>query len=98
MSIRVVVSDALNRRVPMFDTRRYAEFERAVADVVKGRAKYRLVHTSPGSRRRYYSVRQGDYTLYYSVAVDDPASTVFEEFLSDDEADLIMDVFPEGRD
>ncbi|MCB1219099.1 MAG: hypothetical protein H7A35_06365 [Planctomycetales bacterium] len=98
MSIRVVVSDALNRRVPMFDTKRYAEFERAVADVVKGRAKYRLVHTSARSKRRYYSVRQGLYTLYYSVAADDPANTVFEEFLSDDEEDLIMDVFAEGHD
>lgn len=82
----------------MFDNRRYAEFERAVADVVKGRAKYRLVHTSPASGRRFYSVRQGPYTLYYSVAAEDPKSTVFEEFLSDDEEDLIMDVFAEGKD
>ena len=43
-------------------------------------------------------MRQGLYTLYYSVAADDPANTVFEEFLSDDEEDLIMDVFAEGHD
>ncbi len=82
----------------MFDKLRYAEFERAVADVVKGRAKYRLVHTSPSSKRRFYRVRQGDFTLYYSVAADDPTNAVFEEFLSDDEEDLIMDLFAEGRD
>ena len=82
----------------MFDKVRYAEFERAVADVIKGRAKYRLVHTSPASKRRFYSVRQGAFTLYYSVAADDPANTVFEEFLSDDEEDLIMDLFAEGKD
>ena len=98
MSIRVVVSDALNRRVPQFERMRFEEFQRAVADVVKGRAKYRLVHTSAASGRRFYAVRQGAYTLYYSVAKDDPANCVFEEFLSADEEDLIMDVFAEGRD
>jgi hypothetical protein len=98
MSLRVVVSDALNRRVTMFDKARLAEFQRAVADVVKGRAVYRLAHRSAISGRLYYSVQQGGYTLYYSVAADDPASAVFEEFLSADEEDLIMDVFAEGRD
>lgn len=98
MSMRVVVSDALNRRVPLFDKARLAEFQRAVADVIKGRAKYTFVHKSAASGRHFYSVQQGLFTLYYSVDPEDPGNAVFEEFLSADEENLIMDVFAEGRD
>ena len=98
VSMRVVVSDALNRRVALFNKARFAEFQRAVADVLKGRAAYMFVHKSAISGRHYYSVQQGLYTLYYSISPEEPGSPVFEEFLSEDEGDLIMDLFAEGKD
>jgi hypothetical protein len=51
------------------------------------------------TKREFYGMKQGPYTLYYSV---DPAigkpSLVIEEFLSDAEGELIMDTFAEGHD
>jgi len=98
MSIQIAVSDALNRRVPRFEPQRYKAFQLAVADIAKGRAQGKKVHTSPASGRVYYELKRGDYSLYYSVDPRRPGSLVFEEFLSADEQDLIMDVFAEGHD
>jgi len=98
MSIQVVVSDALNRRVPGFAAERFAAFQRAVADVAKGRARGKKVHTSARTGREFYEHRHGGYSLYYSADPLQPGSLVFEEFLSDGEGDLIMDLFAEGAD
>jgi hypothetical protein len=98
MSLRVVVSDALNRRVPNFDTRRFAVFQLAVADVAKGRASGEKVHTSAFTKREVYMLKRGEYSLYYSVDPQQPGSLVFEEFLSEGESDLILDLFAEGSD
>lgn len=98
MSIQIAVSDALNRRVPRFEPARFQAFQRAVADVAKGRAQGNKVHSSAASGRDYYELKRGEYSLYYSLDPKQPGSLVFEEFLSSDEADLIMDVFAEGPD
>jgi len=98
VSIQVVVSDALNRRVPGFSSERFNAFQLAVANVAKGRLKGTKVHTSNVTRRDYYELEQGQYKLYYSVSPIDPGSIIFEEFLSEGESDLIMDLFAEGPD
>lgn len=98
MAIRVVVSDALNRRVPRFAKERLAAFQLAVADVAKGRARGRKVHVSPATKREFYLLKREPYALYYSADPRQPDSTVFEEFLSEGEGDLIMDLFAEGAD
>jgi hypothetical protein len=98
MSIKIVVSDALNRRVPRFEAPRYAAFQRAVADVSKGRTTGKKVHTSVSTKREFYELKQGGYSLYYSLDPRQPGSLVFEEFLSEGEGDLILDVFAEGPD
>jgi len=98
MSFQIAVSDALNRRVPRFAPARFRAFQLAVADIAKGRARGKKVHTSPASGRVYYELKRGDYSLYYSVDPRRVDSLVYEEFLSDDEQDLIMDVFAEGSD
>jgi hypothetical protein len=98
MSMQVVVSDSLNRRVPLFAPERFRAFQLAVANVVKGRAKGRHVHTSIHSKRMMYELKQGGYSLFYSVDPYEPGSMVFEDFLSDEEGDLIMNIFAEGPD
>ena len=98
MSIQVAVSDALNRRVPRFEPERFKAFQRAVADIAKGRVQGKKVHSSAVSGRDYYELKRGDYSLYYSLDPQRPGSLIFEEFLSADEEDLIMDVFAEGPD
>lgn len=98
MSIQIAVSDALNRRVPRFAPERFQAFQLAVADVAKGRAAGKKVHTSALSGREFFELKRGEYSLYYSVDPRRPDSLIFEEFLSDDEQDLIMDVFAEGHD
>lgn len=98
MAFQIAVSDALNRRVPRFDEGRYRAFQLAVADVAKGRAQGKKVHISPASGREYYELKRGGYSLFYSEDPRVPDSLIFEEYLSDDEQDLIMDIFAEGRD
>jgi hypothetical protein len=98
MSFQIAVSDALNRRVPRFEPARYRAFQLAVADIAKGRARGNKVHTAPASGRVYYELKRGEYSLYYSVDPQRVDSLVFEEFLSEDEQDLIMEVFAEGSD
>ena len=93
MSLRIVVSDALNRRVPRFAAQRFAAFQLLVADVARGRAVGEEVHTSSLNGRRFYALRRGEYTLYYSLDPLQPESLVFEEFLTDNEGELIMGVF-----
>lgn len=89
------MSDALNRRVPRFAAQRFAAFQLLVADVARGRAAGEHVHTSSINGRNFYALKRGVYTLYYSVDPRLPDSLVFEEFLTDDEGELIMDVFSE---
>jgi hypothetical protein len=98
VSFDVVVSDALHHRVPRFGKARLAAFQRAVADVVKGRATGRHVHTSSLNKREFYALEQGGYTLYYSVDPLEPMSLVFEEHLSEEESDLILDPFASRGD
>jgi hypothetical protein len=99
MPFQVAVSDAIKRRLDLYGDERYLAFTRAVADVVKGRAEGRQVHTSARNQRAMYALKQGDYTLYYSLdpAVG-PPSLVIEEFLTAAEGELILDTFAEGRD
>ena len=98
MSIQVVVSDALNRRVPRFSSERFQAFQLAVASVAKRRLAGTKVHTSALTGRDFYELKQGPYALYYSVDPKQPGSLVFEEFLSEGEGDLIIDLFAEGPD
>ena len=98
MSIQIAVSDALNRRVPRFEPLRFKALQLAVADIAKGRAQGKKVHSSAASGRDYYELKRGEYSLYYSLDPQVPGSLVFEEFLSSDEEELIMDVFAEGPD
>ena len=98
MSIQIAVSDALNRRVQRFEPARFKAFQLAVADIAKGRAQGKKVHSSAASGRDYYELRRGEYALYYSLDPQVPGSLIFEEFLSDGEQDLIMDLFAEGPD
>lgn len=98
-ALQVAVSDALKRRIDLYSDARYISFSRAMADVVKRRAQGVKVNRSAWNGRDMYALKQGEYTLYYSV---DPklgaASLVFEEYLSEAEGELIFDVFGEGRD
>jgi hypothetical protein len=98
MPVHLVISDALHRRVPRFEHRRYAEFQAAAVDVAKGRVQGQCVFVSPLSGRRFYALQRGAYTLYYSTEPLPPlapgaSSVVFEEFLSADEGELILDLF-----
>jgi hypothetical protein len=99
MPINVTVSDALKRRVTFYSDERYLAFTRAMADVVKAREQGVRVNRSAWNGRDMYALKQGEYTLFYSI---DPQrgreSLVFEEFLTDAEGELIFDVFGEGRD
>jgi hypothetical protein len=99
MAFQIAVSDAIKRRLDIYSDERYLAFTRAVADVVKGRGKGKRIHVSPLSKREFYALRQGPYTLYYSLDPDmGSLSLVMEEFLSDAEGELVMDTFAEGRD
>lgn len=98
MSIQIVVSDALNRRVPGFSSERFAAFQLAVANVAKGRKRGEKVHTSALTKREFYELRQDPYRLIYSANPAQPNSIIFEEFLSEGETDLIFDLFAEGPD
>jgi hypothetical protein len=99
MPFQVAVSDALKRRLDIYGDTRYLAFTKAVADVVKGRAHGKRVHTSSVNQREMYALRDGEYTLYYSLDPQIGApSLVIEEFLSDAEGELIMDTFGEGHD
>jgi hypothetical protein len=94
----LAVSDALNRRLKRFESERYAAFQLAAVDVAKGRAKGEHVFTSALNQRWFYALKRGGYTLYYSLDQRLPPrlqaqSLVFEEFLSADEGELIMDLF-----
>jgi hypothetical protein len=99
MVFQVAVSDAIKRRLDLYGDDRYLAFNKAVADVVKGRVRGKKLHTSAFNQREMYAYKEGPYTLYYSV---DPQlgapSLVIEEYLSDAEGELIMDTFGEGRD
>jgi predicted ATPase with chaperone activity len=99
VGFQVAVSDAIKRRLDLYSDERYLSFTAAVANVVKGRAQGRKVNRSVWNGRDMYALQQDGYTLYYSL---DPArgweSLVIEEHLSDEEGELIFDVFGEGRD
>ncbi len=98
MAFQVVVSDALKRRVELFSPGKLYAFQLAVADITKGRGHGEKVHTTATGQRDYYMYKRYDFHLYYSVDPRQPGSIVFEEFLSPDEEDLIMDAFTEeGR-
>lgn len=98
MAFQIVVSDALNRRINLFSPGKLYAFQLAVADIAKGRGQGEKVHTSAVGQRDYYVYKRYDFNLYYSVDPRQPGSVVFEEFLSPDEEDLIMDTFAEeGR-
>ena len=98
VSIRIVASDSLSRRVPQFDPARYSAFQLGVADIAKGRAKGEKVHSSVISGRDIYLLKRGDYSLYYSIDPKLPGSLVFEEFLTGGEEDLVLDLFAESAD
>jgi hypothetical protein len=98
MGIRIVVSDAINRRVAGFSAERYQAFQAAAADVARGRVHGSRVHISAMTKREYYVLRRDPYSLYYSVDPQDRSSLVFEEFLTDGEENLVMDLFAEGAD
>jgi len=93
MGIRIVVSDAVNRRVAGFSTERYQAFQLAAADVARGRARGERVHSSNATRREFYVLKRTPYSLYYSVDPQQQDSLVFEEFLTDDEENLMLDLF-----
>lgn len=99
MGFQVAVSDAVKRRLDLYGDARYLSFTRTVADVVKGRAQGAKVNRSVWNGRDMYALKQDAYTLYYSI---DPKigreSLVIEEYLSDEEGELIFDVFGEGGD
>ena len=98
MGFQIVASDALKRRVELFSPGKLYAFQLAAADIAKGRGHGEKVHSSPASGRDYYLYKRYDFNLYYSVDPRQPGSVVFEEFLSADEEDLIMDSFAEeGR-
>ena len=99
MPFQVAVSDAIKRRLDLYGDARYLAFTKAVADVVKGRAQGKPVNKSNANARIMYALRDGEYTLYYSIdRVIGAPSLVIEEYLSDAEGELIMDGFAEGRD
>lgn len=98
MPLKIAISDALNRRVPKFPPGRLYAFQLAAADIAKGRATGRKVHTSALTHRDMYVLEREPYTLYYSMDPTEPGSLVFEEFLSEGEENVIMDTFAEGPD
>ena len=98
MSFKVVVSDALNRRVPGFAPGKLYAFQLAVADIIKGRGAGEKVFTRAGSTREFYVYKSYDYSLYYSLEPGASDSLIFEEFLSAGEEELILDLFAEGPD
>jgi hypothetical protein len=99
VAFQVAVSDAIKRRLDIYSDERYLAFTRTVADVVKGRGQGKRIHVSALSKREFYALRAGPYTLYYSLNPDVGAmSLVIEEFLSDAEGELVLDTFAEGRD
>ena len=98
MSLQLVVSDAIHRRISSFSRERYAAFQLAAADISKGRATGQKVHTSPITRRHIFVLKRPPYSMYYSVDPTTPNSTVIEEFLTEGEEDLVMNLFAEGPD
>lgn len=98
MAVQLVISDALKRRVGRFEPERFAAFQRAAVDVVKGRAQGSLAHTSAFSGRQIFVLERQGYHLYYSRDPKQPGPVVFEEFLSRGEEDLVIDLFGEGAD
>ena len=98
MSIQVVVSDSINRRVQLWQPAKLNVFQLAVANIAKGRARGKKVHRSLFNQRDFYVYELDQYRLYYSLDPRQPASIVFEEFISEEEEDLILDLFAEGRD
>ncbi len=98
MSLQLVVSDAIHRKISSYSSERYAAFQLAAADIAKGRITGEKVHTSPITKRNIFVLKRPPYSMYYSV---DPAlhdSMVIEEFLTEGEEDLVMDLFAEGPD
>jgi hypothetical protein len=98
MSFPIVVSDALNRRVPGFPAGKLYAFQLAVADIAKGRGHGTKVFTNQQTRREFYIYERYEYKLYYSIDPSVDGSLVFEEFLSAEQEDLILDTFAEGPD
>jgi hypothetical protein len=98
MSFPILVSDALNRRVPEFPPGKLYAFQLAVADIAKGRGQGLKVFTSGKSGREFLIYERYGYKLYYSRDPRLENSLVFEEFLSADEEELILDGFAEGSD
>jgi len=98
MSFPVVVSDALNKRVPGFAVAKLNAFQRAVADIAKGHAHGQPVYTSSRTGRLFYIYERYGFKLYYSSDPLVEGSLVFEEFLSTGEEELILDTFAEGSD
>ncbi len=96
--MQLVISDALKRRVGQFEPERFAAFQLAAVDVVKGRARGLLVHTSQFSGRQIFLLERKGYSLYYSQDRQRPGPIVFEEFLTKGEEDLVLDLFAEGPD
>lgn len=93
-----MISDALKRRMGRFEPARFEAFRRAAVDVVKGRAAGKLAHTSAFSGRQIYVLERQGYHLYYSTDPRHPGPVVFEEFLSEGEEDMVLDLFMEGPD
>jgi len=98
VAVQLVISDALNRRVGQFEPARFRVFQAAAVDVVKGRARGRLAHTSAFSGRQIFVLEHQGFSLYYSQNPKHPGPVVFEEFLSKGEEDLVLDLFAEGPD
>ena len=98
MSFPIVVSDALNRRVPGFPPGKLYAFQLAVADIAKARGQGKKVFTNRETHRDFYIYERYDYKLYYSLDPAVAGSLVFEEFLSAEQEDLILDTFAEGPD
>ena len=98
MSIKIVVSDAIKKRVSGFSQERFSAFQAGAASVAKGRLRGKRVHVSPATGREIYLLDCGQFNLYYSLLKGDMSTLVFEEFLSAGEEDLVMDLFAEGSD
>ena len=98
MSLQLVVSDAIHRRISTFSSERYAAFQLAAADISKGRVAGQKVHTSPITKRNIFVLKRPPYSMYYSVDPTMPESMVIEEFLTEGEEDLVLDLFAEGPD
>lgn len=98
MPIRIVVSDAIKKRVAGFSSERFSAFQAGAASVAKGRLRGKRVHKSPATGREIYILECGQYNLYYSMLASNLSTLVFEEFLSAGEEDLVMDLFAEGHD